>query len=53
MTKNQIQEAHRASQDFTRWAAFAIEVPDRRPRMLDAARELREALDRLIEETPK
>lgn len=53
MTTKQIQEAHRASQDFTRWAAFAIEVPDRRARMLDAAMELREALDRLIDEAPK
>ena len=40
--------AHRASQEFTRSAAFALEAPDQRQRMLVLAKELREALNKLL-----
>lgn len=49
MKPDHLHDAMRSAQDFTRWAAFAIEVPDRHAQMLDAAKELREALDRLID----
>lgn len=47
---DKLHDAMRSAQDFTRWAAVALEVPDREAQMLDAAMALREALARLIDE---
>lgn len=47
---DRLHDALRASQDFTRWASFAIENEDDRAEMQYKARMLREALDRLLGE---
>jgi len=49
---DRLHDALRSAQDFTRWATFAIEVPDRQAQMLERARALREALDKLLSDCP-
>lgn len=51
MAEDPLLLAHRASQEFTRWGVFALEVFDQRQRMLVIAKELREALDKLLTDT--